>query len=122
MIPSIFVSYRHSDAAGHAGRLFDRLRLWFNDDDVFFDVHSLDTGYVFPEHIAQAIGGAKVVLVVIGPDWLKTLNDRVTGPEVDFVRREVEIAIQRQLNGEMEVFPVLVAGRRCQDERRCTRS
>lgn len=107
---SIFISYRHSDAAGHAGRLFDRLRLWFSDDDLFFDVHALDTGHVFPEHIDRAIRGANVALVVIGPDWLKTLNDRVADPEVDFVRREVEIAIQRQLNGEMEVFPVLVGG------------
>ena len=110
MTPSIFISYRHSDAAGHAGRLFDRLRLWFSADDLFFDRHSLDTGDVFPEHIDQAIRGAKVVLVVIGPDWLKTLNDRVTDPEVDFVCREVGIAIQRHLNGEMEVSPVLVGG------------
>ena len=110
MTQSIFISYRHSDAAGHAGRLFDRLRLWFSDDDVFFDVDALETGDLFPKHIDRAIRGARVALVIIGPDWLETLNDRVADPEVDFVRREVEITIQRRLNGEIEVFPVLVGG------------
>ena len=110
MTQSIFISYRHSDAAGHAGRLFDRLRLWFSDDDVFFDVDALETGDLFPKHIDRAIRGARVALVIIGPDWLETLNDRVADPEVDFVRREVEITIQRRLNGEVEVFPVLVGG------------
>ncbi len=51
MTPSIFISYRHSDAAGHAGRLFDRLGHWLSDDDLFFDVHALDTGHLFPEQI-----------------------------------------------------------------------
>ena len=105
---SIFISYRRGDSGGHAGRLFDRLRCWFNEDDLFFDVNSIDWGKDFPEEIEQAIRNARAVLVVIGPDWLKTINERADIPKIDFVRREMSIAIQRRAAGEVEVFPILV--------------
>ena len=45
-----------------------------------------------------------------GRDWLKELNNRVDGPKVDFVRREVSIALERRALGEVEIFPILVGG------------
>ena len=107
---SIFISYRRSDTGGHTGRLYDRLRQWFGADELFLDVSTLETGDVFPERIDRAIRGAKAVLVIVGPDWLEMLNDRVAHPKVDFVRREVAIAIERQAKGETVVLPALVGG------------
>ena len=79
MQPSVFISYRHADAGGHARLLFDRLRQWFDAGEVFFDVDTFDAGDVFPERIERAIRAAKVVLVVIGPGWLEVLNTRAAG-------------------------------------------
>ena len=107
-MPSIFISYRRSDSGGHAGRLFDRLRCWYAGEELFIDVNSIDWGDDFPEAIDRAIRATKVVLVVIGPDWLESINSRARRSQVDFVRREVSIALERQAVGEARIFPILV--------------
>ena len=111
MMPSIFISYRRSESAGHAVRLFERLLCWYPKDELFFDLDSVETGDDFPEVIDQAIRAAKVVLVVIGPKWLNVLNRRVAEPDVDFVRREVAIAVQRWVAGDVK--PSAVTRGRC---------
>ena len=107
-MPSIFISYRRSDSAGYAGRIFDRLRYWFDEDELFFDVANIETGDDFPEEIDRAIRAVSAVLVIIGPQWLDELNQRVSEPKVDRVRREVAIAIERRIAGEVAVLPILV--------------
>ena len=107
-MPSIFISYRRSDSGGHAGRLFDRLRCWFDTNQLFFDVSSIDWGEDFPEEIEQAIRKAKAVLVLIGPDWLENINNRADMPCIDFVRQEISITLERREEGEVEIFPILV--------------
>ena len=44
----------------------------------------------------------------MGPDWLPILNERAETPEVDFVRREVSIALRRKAEKEIEIFPIVV--------------
>lgn len=109
-MPSIFMSYRRSDTGGYAGRLFDRLRCWYATEELFFDVSSVDLGDDFPEKIEQAIRVSKVILVIIGPDWIKSINERVSQPHIDFVRREVSIALERAEAGDARIFPILVGG------------
>ena len=109
-MPSIFISYRRSDSGGHAGRLFDRLRCWYSEEDLFFDVNSIDWGDHFPEAIEQAIRTTRVVLAVIGPDWVESINERADKPQVDFVRREISITLERRAAEEVEIFPILVGG------------
>ncbi|MEJ8821522.1 hypothetical protein WKW80_05660 [Variovorax humicola] len=43
---------------------------------------------------------ARVVLVLIGPDWVKELNRRAALPEVGFVRQEVSLALQRRAGAD----------------------
>ena len=107
---SIFISYRRSDTGGHAGRLFDRLRCWYASEELFLDVGSVDWGDDFPERIEQAIRDAKVFLVIIGPDWLKSINERAGLPQIDFVRREVSTALERAEASEARILPILVGG------------
>lgn len=108
---SIFISYRRKDADGHAGRLYDRLKSWFDIDDVFFDVQSIESGAHFPERIRHAVEGSRVVLVLISRDWIEEINRRATLPEVDFVRQEVELALQLSAtNGQPQIIPVLFGG------------
>ena len=109
-MPSIFISYRRSDTGGHASHLFERLQCWHAAEELFFDVSSVDLGDDFPEEIEQAIRVAKIILVIIGPDWLKSINERVSQSDIDFVRREVSIALERANAGEASIFPILVGG------------
>ena len=107
---SIFINYRRIDAGGHAGRIHSQLRNWFPDHELFWDVRSIDCGRTFPEELEIAVQEAKAVLVVIGPDWLQSLNKRATEAGVDFVRREISISLQRRKDGDAEIFPILVGG------------
>ena len=106
----IFISYRRSDAGGHAFRVFERLRSQFGEQYVFFDQDTIEPGDHFPNHIDKAIRSAVVVLVVIGREWLKTLNERAANRKTDFVRHEVSIAIERKRNpkDQIAVIPLLV--------------
>lgn len=96
----VFISYRRADAGGHAGRLFDRLRLWFDADCLFYDLDGIDIGEVFPTRLEKAIEQSRVVLVLVGADWLAELARRAQQSGVDFVRRELELALARHAEAE----------------------
>ena len=101
----IFLSYRREDSAGVAGRIYDRLRVPFGPDSVFFDVDSVPFGVDFQEHIESVFSHCDVFLAVIGPDWAGKINTgrRIDDPR-DWVRIEVEAALKRGL----PVIPVLI--------------
>ncbi len=108
---ALFLSYRRSDSGGHARLLFTSLGHWFDRDALFYDQASIDMGDDFPAEIATAVADAKGVLVLIGPDWLAEINRRAALPGIDFVRREVELALARRAAGEaLLVLPVLLGG------------
>jgi hypothetical protein len=100
-MPKTFISYRREDAAPQAARIADRLRAVLGDQNVFFDVDSLQGGDLFPATIEERIDACDVFLVIIGKIWLST---RLTS-ETDWVRREVERALARKIR----VIPVLVS-------------
>ncbi len=105
----IFISYRRDDSAGYAGRLYDRLAAHFGADQVFMDVAGIELGTDFVTAIEQAVGSCKVLIVVIGDEWLSTTDAagrrRLDDPH-DFVRLETGVALAR----EIRVVPVLVGG------------
>ena len=105
----IFISYRRDDSAGHAGRLFDRLKDRLGAEHVFMDVTDLRPGQDFAVELEQAVAKANCLLAVIGPRWLDAVDAsgrrRIDDPD-DFVRREVGAALS---NGA-SVIPVLVHG------------
>ena len=106
-MPGIFISYRREDTAGHAGRIFDRLREKFGRDRVFMDVAGIEPGVDFVEAIDQAVGSCDVLLVIIGKKWLTCAdasgNRRLDDPK-DFIRLETATALRR----DIRVIPVLV--------------
>jgi hypothetical protein len=108
-MPGIFVSYRRKDTAGHAGRVFDRLRDHFGATRVFRDVNVLKGGEDFVEALARAVDSCQVFIVVIGREWFDARDDqgrrRLDDPR-DFIRLEVETALRRKVL----VLPVLVEG------------
>lgn len=104
---TIFISYRRDESAGHAGRIYDRLREKFGRDRVFMDVSAIEPGVDFVEAIDRAVGSCTVLLVVIGRRWLECIDAtgrrRLDDPK-DFVRLEVSTALRRNIR----VVPVLV--------------
>ncbi len=94
----IFISYRRSYAA-HAGRIYDRLEQMFGHENIFMDIVSLEPGVDFQQAINRALASTKVMMVLIGPDWVNRLDN----PD-DFVRREIRDGLQRGIR----VIPVLL--------------
>jgi hypothetical protein len=42
----VFISYRRDDSAGHAGRLFDRLKQHLDDDRIVMDLETINRAQV----------------------------------------------------------------------------
>lgn len=105
----IFISYRREDTSGESGRLKDKLEQVFGQDNIFYDVETLEAGLNFDQSIAKALSESKVLLAMIGPHWLKVEDSkgvkRIQKPD-DWVRKEISEALKRGLR----VIPVLVNG------------
>ena len=105
-MPSIFLSYRHSDTAGHAGRIYDRLVERFGRSAVFKDVDSMEPGAAFAVVIEETISQCNALIAVIGPHWLP--EDRGAGRWADRPRDWVRFEIATALKAGIRVVPVLV--------------
>jgi hypothetical protein len=104
---SIFISYRRDDAAGHAGRLCDRLTARFGGDRVFMDIQDIHPGQNFATSIEDTIAICDCVIALIGPHWLESLEQRALSGD-DFLRQEIGAGLRRKV----PVIPVLVGGAR----------
>ncbi|HEY4607108.1 MAG TPA: toll/interleukin-1 receptor domain-containing protein, partial [Acidimicrobiia bacterium] len=105
--PKIFISYRRSDAGGHAGRLHAALGDYYGDRAVWLDHKNIGAGKAFAEALEEALTHSDVLLAIIGPDWLTAEKEgrrRLDDPE-DWVRREVVTGLGL---GRVQVIPVLV--------------
>ena len=102
----IAISYRREDSTSITGRVYDRLQSEFGKPNVFMDFDSIPYGVDFREHITKTLDRAKVVVVMIGPDWMGQRSRKVRRIDdpTDFVRLEVACALQRKI----PIIPVLV--------------
>ncbi len=107
-MPRIFISYRRSDSMSYTGRIYDYLINQFGQENVFKDVDDIPIGTNFRNIIISQISQSDVVLVIIGPTWLNTIDSfntrRLENPN-DFVRMEVETALNLK---HVKVIPVLI--------------
>jgi hypothetical protein len=106
----ICLSYRRSDSAAIAGRIYDRLLTRYGAQSVFMDVTDIPYGADFRERILEAWQGSGILIAVIGPEWL---GPQSGGParlhhKLDPVRVEIETALRQS----MLVIPVLIDGAR----------
>lgn len=105
----LFISYRRSESQPFVGRISDRLTGRFGCENVVWDP-IIPVGCDFKEFIAEALQRCRVLLVVLGPDWISICDKpggrrRIDDPN-DLVRFEVETAIGRGI----PIIPVLVGG------------
>src|SRR5688572_28061053 len=107
----ILISYRREDSAAYAGRLADRLRQSFGDENVFVDIDTIQPGQDFIESIDASVGSCDALVAVIGRTWLSGSDAsgrrRLDNPD-DFVRREIATALRRGIR----VIPALVGDAR----------
>jgi hypothetical protein len=105
----IFISYRRSDASGHAGRLYDYLKNYFGGERIFFDVDTIQAGTNFEQKINSELDDSEVMLVLIGNQWLESKDQeghRRLDQPLDYVRVEVESALKKNIS----VIPILLQG------------
>jgi hypothetical protein len=111
----IFISYRRNETDFPASWLYERLAAHFGPDQVFKDVDSIELGDDFAEVIADAVGACDVLLVLIGAQWLAITDEagrRRLENSDDFVRLEIEAALQRKVR----IIPILVGRTRMPDK------
>lgn len=108
---SIFISYRRADTGPQVAELARELSNWFGPSQVFHDQQSIEPGQKFPDRLREAVGAARAVLVVIGPQWLTSLRSRLDqDAQLDWVRQEVKLALQREADGMLPVLIPILAG------------
>lgn len=107
MSGGVFISYRRDDAKHVAGRLVDRLGRTLPSGKIFLDVDNIAPGLDFKKTLAERVQSCDVLLALIGPSWIASVDDhgrrRLDDPR-DFVRLEIEAALAR----DIRVIPVLV--------------
>ncbi len=75
---SVFISYRRDDSADITGRIYDRLLQRFARDVVFKDVDSIPLGIDFRQHLESALSQCRVLIAVIGDEWIERCCERQT--------------------------------------------
>jgi hypothetical protein len=103
---TVAISYRRTDSAEVAAQIYRRLCLEYGRDDVLFDIESIPLGVDFRRYIDQSLQIAKIVLAVIGKDWLGSSGLSQINDETDFVRLELEAALRRNII----IVPIFIDG------------
>ena len=105
--PDVFLSYRRADSAAMCGRIYQALSRRSLGRSVFRDTNAISAGVDFYAVLLSAIDSSKIVLAVIGPQWLSLAGPtgarRLDDPD-DMVRREIETALQ----DEKTLIPILL--------------
>lgn len=107
--PLIFITYRRIDSAPAARLLSGDLRAIFGLGSVFMDTNDIRVGTNWPARINERLQAASVLLVVIGPTWLRVADEagrRRLDKSDDWVCNEIAYAIDSKL----AIIPFLLAG------------
>jgi len=106
MINKIFISYRREDTSGYALAIYNELIKYFDKNQVFFDINSIQSGENFKNVIKQSISQSKLFIAVIGKNWFykSNENDINTNENEDFVLYEVSEALKQN----KIVIPVVI--------------
>lgn len=107
-MPSLFISYRRSDAQQASLGLYFQLRSRLGSKGVFMDRSGIAAGDVWPQRLRRALEEATVVLAVIGPGWL-TAADQYGRRRIDMADDWVRTEILHALESGKPIVPLLVS-------------
>ena len=110
----IFINYRRDDTLAMAVVLEKFLKEEFDNLEVFLDLEGIEGGMEWPEKLRSALAESRVVLTLVGDKFL-ILQDRVSGRrrldmKNDWVRIEIEKAVELAKDNKIELLPLLVDG------------
>jgi hypothetical protein len=106
-VPAVFLSYRRSDSREVAEKLERTFQERVGARWSFQDVADIEAGVDWNNSIQENLRTARVVLVLIGPTWVKALRERLERGEVDVLHQEIVTALSRK---GRRVVPVLIHG------------
>lgn len=101
----VFISYRRSDTAREAHGLKTILEGFLSDVAVFVDTDDIPGGAAWPDRLRDELARSVAVLALIGPDWRGGDGEDRILDEGDWVRRELEVALE---TAEGRLLPVVV--------------
>ena len=104
----LFINYRVEDSAQGAARLAADLKRCLASHEVFIDENNLKIGTERRVELEQAVDVSAAMLVLMGPEWSKILQERRDTLErvTDYVLME----IRRGLKKGVRIIPVLFDG------------
>lgn len=104
---SIFLAYRRSDSLTMVNRIRARLAEHFGEFAIHSDMDAVPIGMDVRNYLGVGVTQSKVLLAIIAPQWLTSIdprsNRRIVDPD-DSVRIEIEAALKRG----MPTVPILV--------------
>jgi len=113
-VSKIFINYRRDDAAYAASHLHQDLAAYFGSQNVFWDQLSLKGGVRYDPVIAAALDSCKILIALIGPDWMRITEERLLTPDrKDYARWEISTALKRlspEARPPITIIPLLVGG------------
>jgi len=109
MAYAIFISYRHDDAPAQTTAIGAALKQQVGESLVCMDVGSIDDAQQRPTLERTALSTAKLVIVVIGRQWLQ-ISDKYSKRCIDNDHDRVLNEIKTALNCQSRIIPVLVDG------------
>ena len=103
----VFLSYRRDDgvASGARSLIYQKLQEHYGLKSVFMDVERMQVARDFRECLQDELENTDVMLVLIGPDWVRLMEERADNVD-DFVRIEIETALRLG----KAVLPLLLGG------------
>jgi hypothetical protein len=104
----VFISYRREDSQYQAGRIYEAFVRALPPDTVFMDVDSMAPGDDFVEALEGWVQQCDVLLALIGPNWLKSIDPRTNLRRLDNLEDFVRIEVRGALARKIPVVPVLL--------------
>lgn len=107
MSGGLFINYRGVDSHSYGALLYTDMIRRFGEDLVFLDAESISAGEDYVLELLARVRSSRVVLAVIGPDWLTATDAtgrRAIDNPRDWVRRELAAAF----TAGVRVIPVLI--------------
>jgi formylglycine-generating enzyme required for sulfatase activity len=106
MAGKIFINYRRDDSAPHALAVAGYL----GKRNIFVDIDDLQAGQKFETVLERKLAQCKVMLAIIGPNWVDARDEETGSRRIDDPEDWVRVEIERALARKIPVIPVLVAG------------
>jgi WD40 repeat protein len=108
-VAEIFINYRRKQSLSDAQHLATLLTSDFGKNSVFIDVRNIDSCSDWLEQLQTKVSNCKVLISIIGPDWLEALDEKDYPPgerSKDLVRYEIAEALRLRI----PVLPVMLNG------------